>query len=102
MRIINPDSFAPPVGFANAIETQGGRTIYLAGQPAMDAHGIVQFKGDLVTPFALALSNVQTVIQSAGGERTHIVRLLSFGKNKRKYKEHLKDSCFFSSRRRHT
>ena len=90
-RIINPDSFAPPVGYANAIETNGGRTIYLAGQTAMDEHGIVQFKGDLVRQFDAVLANLQTVMRTAGGEMTDIVRLLLFVKNKRNYKEHLKE-----------
>jgi enamine deaminase RidA (YjgF/YER057c/UK114 family) len=91
MKIINPESFAPPVGYANAIETRGGRTIYLAGQTAMNEQGIVQHKGDLVRQFQKVLMNLQEVMRTAGGDMTDIVRLLIFVKNKRSYKEHLKE-----------
>lgn len=89
-KVINPESFAPPIGYANAIETRGGRTIYLAGQTAMDEHGTLQHKDDLVRQFENVLANLQTVMHAAGGEMTDIVRLLIFVKNKRSYKEHLK------------
>ena len=41
IRKVDPAELAPPVGFAHAMVASGGRTVYLAGQTALDATGVV-------------------------------------------------------------
>ena len=36
---INPAALGEPPGYSQIVEVQGGRTIYIAGQTALDAHG---------------------------------------------------------------
>lgn len=74
-RSVNPEELAKPVGYAHAIVSRGGRRIHLAGQTAMDAEGVVQHLGDLVSQVRLSLSNLATVLSAAGGRPEHLVRL---------------------------
>ena len=89
--VINPPSLVEPVGYAHAVEVSSGRTIYLAGQVAFDAVGQIVAPGDIVGQFDQALQNLQTVMHSAGGEMTDIVKLLIFVKDKDQYKQNMKE-----------
>ena len=55
MQAVNPPSLPKPAGFAHGFEVQGGKTVYMAGQVAMDKDGQVVGKGDLVAQFRQAL-----------------------------------------------
>jgi len=77
-RAINPPELAKPVGYANAVESRGGRRITLAGQVAMDASGKVIHRGDLPAQAELAFANLATVLGHAGGRPEHLVRMRFF------------------------
>ena len=77
-RKIHPDGWAPPVGYANAIESQGGRRVTVAGQTAMDASGRIVHLGDMAAQAALAFANVATVMACADARAEHLVRLRIF------------------------
>jgi enamine deaminase RidA (YjgF/YER057c/UK114 family) len=83
--IINPDSLAPPRGYANGILTQGGRILFLAGQTGMDATGQIANPFDLIDQFQRTLENLQAVVAQAGGGLTDIVKLTIFVTDKRAY-----------------
>lgn len=74
-RIINPDTLAPAIGFAYAVESQGGRLLWLGGQNGHDAEGRIVAPGDLVAQFDRALANIVTAVRAAGGAPEHIVKL---------------------------
>lgn len=74
-RIINPDFLAPAVGFAYAVESRGGRTLWLGGQNAHDQAGRIVAPGDLVAQFDRALENIVRLVRMAGGAPEHIVKL---------------------------
>ena len=88
--IINPPSLAKPSGFSHAILAEGGRTMFLAGQPGLDAHGKVVSPGDLVAQLAQALANIQTIIETAGGTMQDLVKLTFYVMDKDDYKAKLK------------
>lgn len=90
-RAINPPSLVKPSGYSHGIESNGGRTIYLAGQIAFDASGSIVGAGDIVKQFDKALANLREVLAAAGAEMTNIVRLLIFVKDKQEYQKHLKE-----------
>jgi enamine deaminase RidA (YjgF/YER057c/UK114 family) len=89
--VINPPELVEPVGYAHAIASSGGTTVYLAGQVSFDAEGRVIHEGDIVRQFEQALSHIQVTMRAAGGEMTDIVKLLIFVKDRNAYKQHLKD-----------
>ena len=90
-KIINPSELVMPVGYSHAIETRGGRTVYLAGQVAFDDRGAIVGENDLVAQFERAVQNLQITMRAAQGELSDIVRLLIFVKDKNDYQARLKE-----------
>ncbi|HEY7021812.1 MAG TPA: RidA family protein [Ktedonobacterales bacterium] len=88
--IINPPELVAPRGFNHGILTTGGRLLFLAGQDATGADGRIVAPGDLVAQFTQALSNLTTVVESAGGEAEHVVRLTIYVKSRDDYVAKLK------------
>lgn len=74
-RTIHPEGWAPPIGYSNAVVTEGGRHIHMAGQIAMQPDGSVAHRGDLVAQARLAFSNVLAVLAAAGGQPMHLTRM---------------------------
>lgn len=90
-QIINPSELVKPVGYAHAVATTGGKTIYLAGQVSFDQQGNVVYVGDMVKQFEQALKNLQITMRAAGGEMTDIVKLNLFVKSRDMYRDNLKE-----------
>lgn len=72
---IQPEGFAPPVGYANAVRTQGGTRLFIAGQVDMDAKGRVAHPGDLLAQVKGAFANIARVLAAAGARPEHLVRM---------------------------
>ncbi len=89
-RILNPPTLAKPSGFVHGILTEGGRLLFIAGQPGLKVSGGVEAPGDLVAQFSRALANLQVVVESAGGSLTDIVKLTIYVRDKNDYKANLK------------
>ncbi len=66
-RAINPDSLAPPVGFAHGWLVKSGElsTLYFAGQCGYDLTGRVTSRGDLVAQTDKAMANLGCVLEDA-------------------------------------
>ena len=88
---VNPPALARPVGYSHAWETQGGRTLHLAGQVAFDAAGRVVGVGDLVAQFRQVCANLQAVLAARGGRMTDIVKLTIYVTSKTDYKARARD-----------
>lgn len=86
-RIINPDFLAPAVGFAYAVESRGGRVVWLGGQNGHDAEGRIVGPGDLVAQFEQALENIVGVVRAAGGHPGHIVKLTLYVSDVQAYRD---------------
>jgi NAD(P)-dependent dehydrogenase (short-subunit alcohol dehydrogenase family)/enamine deaminase RidA (YjgF/YER057c/UK114 family) len=72
--IVNPEELGAPRGWNNGMLAQGGgRTLFIAGQTALDPSGRVA-AADFVTQFDRALGNVLAVLGAAGGEPRDIGR----------------------------
>ena len=77
-RVVDPPSLARASGFAHAVVSSGGRTVWLAGQTALDADGTVVAAGDVVAQFEQALGNLLTALRAAGGEPEHLVTMTTY------------------------
>ena len=75
---INPPTLAKPVGYSHAWETQGGKTVYIAGQVAFDKEGKVVGPGDVVAQFRQVCENLKAVVEAQGGTMQDIVKLNLF------------------------
>ncbi len=76
--VVNPPSLAAPSGFAHAVVTTGGRTVWLAGQTALDASGQIVAPGDVVAQFEQALGNLLVALRAAGGQPDHLVTMTTY------------------------
>jgi len=88
---VNPPTLPKPLGFSHAIEAQGGKTLYIAGQVAMDAHGAVVGKGDLVAQFRQVCENLKAVLTARAGQVNDIVKLNIYVLSKAEYKARAKE-----------
>jgi enamine deaminase RidA (YjgF/YER057c/UK114 family) len=70
---VNPPELARPAGFSHAV-VASGRTVFLAGQTALDAGGAIVGDG-VVAQFEQALGNLLTALRAAGGEPRHLATL---------------------------
>ncbi|HEY2703149.1 MAG TPA: RidA family protein [Candidatus Dormibacteraeota bacterium] len=76
-RLVDPPGMAPAVGFSHAVAAAPGRTVWIAGQIAVDGHGAVVGES-LAEQLDVALANVVTALRAAGAEPEHAVSLQLF------------------------
>ena len=85
---INPDGMAAARGFSHAVVPADGRTVYLAGQVAMDSTGAVV--GDtFAEQFEVALGNVLAALAGAGGNAEHLVSMVMYATDVAAYRASL-------------
>ena len=88
---INPPSLPKPAGYSHAWEVQGGKTIYIAGQVALNTDGQVVGKGDLVAQFRQVCENLKAVLTARAGQMNDIVKLTLYVLSKTEYKARARD-----------
>ena len=74
---LNPRTLFPslPLGFSQAVASQGGKTIYLAGQTAWDAEQRIVGGMNLGEQTRQALRNIQIAVEAAGGTLADVVSM---------------------------
>jgi enamine deaminase RidA (YjgF/YER057c/UK114 family) len=83
---VNPEVLPKPAGYAHGYEAHGGRTLYLAGQVAMDRESRLVGGGDLVAQFRQVCENLRAVLAARGGQMSDIVKLTIHVLSKADYK----------------
>ncbi len=87
--VLHPKNWKAAQGFANGIAAEG-RLVFLAGQIGWNAEQ--QFESDdFIAQTRQALSNIVTLVQEAGGQVEHIVRLTWFVTEKKEYLARLRE-----------
>ena len=83
MKVLQPQGWAPPVGYANGIAARG-TVVFVAGQVGWDAAQKFH-SADIVPQFEQALRNVLAVLAEAGGRAEHICRITAYCCDKSAY-----------------
>lgn len=78
VRFINPPTLADPPGFTHLVETRGGRTIYIAGQVALDSSGNLVGAGDIETQAEQVFENLKLALAAVGADFDNVVKLNVF------------------------
>ncbi len=73
---VNPWDWSKSMGFNQGEIVSGHtRTLFCAGQTAVDADGTPQHAGDMAAQVALAVDNLESVLREAGMSLADVVRL---------------------------
>jgi enamine deaminase RidA (YjgF/YER057c/UK114 family) len=88
---INPPTLPRPAGYAHGWQVQGGKTVYIAGQVALDKDGTVVGKGDMVAQFRQVCENLRAVVTAQAGQMSDIVKLTIYVLSKTEYKSRGRD-----------
>lgn len=87
--ILNPESLAPPKGFAHALRAAEGRLVFLGGQTGHRADGSID--ADLVQQFDQACGNVVTALDAGGARPEHLAQLQIFVTDMHEYRRRLRE-----------
>lgn len=86
---VNPPELAPPSGFSHAVVGEG-RVVCLAGQTALDEHGVIV--GDtVVEQFERALASLITALRVAGGRPEQLASLTVYIVDMDDYRAHARE-----------
>ncbi len=88
-KIIQPQGWPRPIGFANAIQASG-RIIVLAGQIGWNPVTRELVSDDFVEQASQALRNIATVLAAAGAQTDQVVRLTWYITNRAAYMDNRK------------
>lgn len=75
IRRINPSTLSKPNGYTQVVVSTGSRTIYIAGQTAVDSHGDVVRSGDFRAQAKQAFENLKAALAAAGVGFNDVVKL---------------------------
>ena len=71
---MNPAGLSTPTGYSHVVAARGGRTIYIAGQVALDAAGRVVGQGDLAAQTRQVFANLEVALKAAGATFADVVK----------------------------
>ena len=74
----DPAGVTPNPGYANVAIVSGGRTVYVAGQIALDTKGQVVGKGDLRAQAVQVFENLKGCLAAAGATFKDVVKINTY------------------------
>lgn len=74
-RFINPETLARPTGYSHVVETKGSRTIYIAGQIALDHQGNLVGLNDMRAQAEQVFQNLQAALAAVEASFDDVVKL---------------------------
>ncbi len=84
---VNPPALARPSGFSHAVVANGGRVVFLAGQVALGADGLIT-GGTVAEQFERALANLLEALRAAGGSPADLASLTVYAVDLGDYRAH--------------
>jgi enamine deaminase RidA (YjgF/YER057c/UK114 family) len=77
-RYINPKGLVKPTGYTHLVIAPDGRTVYIAGQVALDSTGKVVGEGDFTVQAEQVFRNLRHALESVGGSMADLVKTTTF------------------------
>jgi enamine deaminase RidA (YjgF/YER057c/UK114 family) len=78
IRRLNPPELGSPPGYSQVVEVHTGRTIFIAGQTALDRDGELVGRNDFRAQAAQVFRNLDIALASVGCTAAHLVKLTVF------------------------
>jgi enamine deaminase RidA (YjgF/YER057c/UK114 family) len=73
-----PQGVSPARGYSHVVSVSGGRTVYIAGQIALDAEGHVVGRGDLGAQARRVFENLKAALAAAGATFADVVKMNTY------------------------
>lgn len=77
-RFNNPATIARPNGYSHVADVSGGRTIYIAGQVALDRQGNLVGPGDFRAQAQQVFENLRLALEASGASFKDVVKLNNY------------------------
>jgi reactive intermediate/imine deaminase len=71
---MNPAGLSTPTGYSHVVSARGGKTVYIAGQIALDAKGQLVGPGDLAAQTRQVFENLSVALKAAGATFANVVK----------------------------
>lgn len=81
MRTLNPATLSTPKGFSHVAISTGGPIVFVSGQVSYDGQGQIVGAGDYAAQTRQVMRNLQTALDAANSDLSHILKLTFFVKN---------------------
>ena len=78
VRYLNPQTLSMPTGYTHVVEINSGRTIYIAGQVALDRAGNVVGKGDFAAQANQVFENLKLALAAVGASFDNVVKINTY------------------------
>lgn len=78
VQYLNPPALSTPTGYTHVVQVHGGRTIYIAGQVALDKSGNVVGKGDFAAQTTQVFENLKYALAAGGATFDNLVKVTTF------------------------
>jgi enamine deaminase RidA (YjgF/YER057c/UK114 family) len=75
IRFINPSTLATPPGYTHVVEITQGKTVFIAGQVALDQSGKIVGSQDFRAQTQQVFENLKAALAAVGTDFTHVVKL---------------------------
>lgn len=75
IQFLNPPALFTPPGYTHVVEITGGRTVYIAGQIAVDSSFKIVGKDDFRAQAQQVFENLKAALAAVGADFTHVVKL---------------------------
>jgi enamine deaminase RidA (YjgF/YER057c/UK114 family) len=77
-RYLNPPSLTKPNGYTHVVVAPDGRTVYIAGQVALDSTGQLVGAGDFRAQAERVYQNLRRALESVGGSLGDLIKTTTF------------------------
>ena len=77
-RFNNPATISRPNGYSHVADVSGGRTIYIAGQVALDRQGNLVGPGDFRAQAQQVFENLRLALEASGASFKDVVKLNNY------------------------
>ena len=75
---LNPSTLSTPTGYSHVVQVHRGRTVYIAGQVALDKAGNIVGKGDFAAQATQVFENLKLALAAAGATFDNVVKVTTF------------------------
>ena len=77
-RFINPHGLVKPYGYTHVVVAPDGRTVYVAGQVALDSTGKLVGAGDFKAQAEQVFRNLNRAMESVGGSLADVIKTTTY------------------------